>query len=78
MGFGVIIVCLIIAVILSRKTGKKILTTILELLHEIENAAKELAEGNLHSTLEYKSEDEIGRLAQSMRESIYILGSNNE
>ena len=29
----------------------------------------------MHSTLEYKSEDEIGRLAQSMRESIYILGS---
>ena len=75
VGFGVIIVCLIIAVILSRKTGKKILTTILEPLHEIENAAKELTEGNLHSTLEYKSEDEIGRLAQSMRESIYILGS---
>lgn len=75
VGFVVIIVCLIIAVILSRKTGKKILTTILEPLHEIENAAKELTEGNLHSTLEYKSEDEIGRLAQSMRESIYILGS---
>ena len=70
VGFVVIIVCLI-----SRKTGKKILTTILEPLHEIENAAKELTEGNLHSTLEYKSEDEIGRLAQSMRESIYILGS---
>ena len=75
VGFVVIIVCLIIAVILSRKTGRKILTTILEPLHEIENAAKELTEGNLHSTLEYKSEDEIGRLAQSMRESIYILGS---
>ena len=42
VGFVVIIVCLIIAVILSRKTGKKILTTILEPLHEIENAAKEL------------------------------------
>ena len=37
VGFVVIIVCLIIAVILSRKTGKKILTTILEPLHEIEN-----------------------------------------
>lgn len=37
--------------------------------------AKDLTEGNLHSTLEYRSEDEIGRLAHSMRKSIRILGS---
>lgn len=47
----------------------------MEPLHAIENVAKELTEGNLHSTLEYHSEDEIGRLAHSMRKSISILGS---
>ena len=29
----------------------------------------------MHSTLDYRSEDEIGRLAHSMRKSIRILGS---
>ncbi len=51
------------------------LDTILEPLHAIEEVAKELTEGNLHSTLDYHSEDEIGRLAHSMRKSIRILGS---
>ena len=75
LGFVVIIVCLIIAVILSRKQEKDSYNYFRTTAWEIENAIKELTEGNLHSTLEYKSEDEIGRLAQSMRESIYILGS---
>ena len=51
------------------------LASILEPLHAIEDVAKELTEGNLHSTLDYRSEDEIGRLAHSMRKSIRILGS---
>ena len=59
----------------SKKTGKRILLSILEPLHAIEDVAQELTEGNLHSTLDYRSEDEIGRLAHSMRKSIRILGS---
>ena len=47
----------------------------LEPLHAVEVVAKEPTEGNLHSTLEYHSEDEIGSLAHSMRKSIRILGS---
>ena len=74
-GFVVIIVCLIFAFTLTRKTSKKVLETILEPLHAIEDVAMELTEGNLHSTLEYHSEDEIGRLAHSMRKSIRILGT---
>lgn len=74
-GFVVIIVCLIYAFTLTRKTSKKVLETILEPLHAIEDVAMELTEGNLHSTLEYHSEDEIGRLAHSMRKSIRILGT---
>ena len=74
-GFVVIIVCLIRAFTLTRKTSKKVLETILEPLHAIEDVATELTEGNLHSTLEYHSDDEIGRLAHSMRKSIRILGT---
>ena len=74
-GFVVIIVCLVFAFTLTRKTGKRVLETILEPLHAIEDVAMELTEGNLHSTLEYHSDDEIGKLAHSMRKSIRILGT---
>lgn len=74
-GFVVIIVCLVFAFTLTRKTSKRVLETILEPLHAIEHVAMELTEGNLHSTLEYHSDDEIGKLAHSMRKSIRILGT---
>lgn len=74
-GFVVIIVCLVFAFTLMRKTSKRVLETILEPLHAIEDVAMELTEGNLHSTLEYHSDDEIGKLAHSMRKSIRILGT---
>ena len=75
VGIICIIFFLTLAWINSRKTSKKVLYSILEPLHAIEDVAKELTEGNLHSTLDYHSEDEIGRLAHSMRKSIRILGS---
>ena len=74
-GIVCIIVCLAFALVLTKKTSKKVLDTILEPLRAVEDVAKELTEGNLHSTLEYHSEDEIGSLAHSMRKSIRILGS---
>ena len=74
-GIACIIVCLILAWKLTAKTGKKVLETILVPLHQVEAVAQELTDGNLHSTLEYRSEDEIGKLAHSMRKSIRILGS---
>ena len=74
-GFVEIIVCLVFAFTLTRKTSKRVLETILEPLHAIEDVAMELTEGNLHSTLEYHSDDEIGKLAHSMRKSIRILGT---
>ena len=74
-GIICIIFFLTLAWVISRKISKKVLYSILEPLHAIEDVAKELTEGNLHSMLEYHSEDEIGRLAHSMRKSIRILGS---
>ena len=75
VGLLCIIVCLVVAWILTGKTSKKVLKTIMEPLRAIEDVAKELTEGNLHSTLEYHSDDEIGSLAHSMRKSVRILGS---
>ena len=74
-GIVCIIVCLVFALVLTKKTSKKVLDTILEPLRAVEDVAKELTEGNLHSTLEYHSEDEIESLANSMRKSTSILGS---
>ena len=74
-GIVCIIVCLVLAWKLAIKTGKKVLETILVPLREVEAIAQELTDGNLHSVLEYRSDDEIGRLAHSMRKSIRILGS---
>lgn len=74
-GIAVIIIFLLLAWALAKKVSKVVLETILEPLHAIEDVAKELTEGNLHSQLEYRSEDEVGRLAHSMRKSIRILGT---
>ena len=74
-GIVCIIVCLSMAWIFAKRIGRRVLETVLEPLHEVEAVANELTEGNLHSTLEYHSDDEIGSLAHSMRKSIRILGS---
>lgn len=74
-GIVCIIVCLSIAWILAKRTSKKVLETIIAPLKSVENTADELMKGNLHSTLDYKSDDELGRLAHSLRNSIAILGS---
>lgn len=75
IGIAAIIICLILASLLAKRVGKLVLESILEPLRAVEDVAKELTEGNLHSALEYRSEDEIGRLAHSMRKSIRILGT---
>ena len=75
VGLAGIAICLIFALVLTKKTSKRVLETILEPLRAIEDVAKELTEGNLHSNLEYHSDDEIGRLAHSMRKSTRILGT---
>lgn len=74
-GIVVIILFVILAILSVKKTSNIVVNSILEPLHAIEDVAMELTEGNLHSTLEYHSEDEIGKLAHSMRKSIRILGS---
>ena len=75
VGLAGIVICLVFAWILTKETSKRVLETILEPLRAIEDVAKELTEGNLHSNLEYHSDDEIGRLAHNIRKSTRILGT---
>ena len=75
IGVGVIVIFGIVAVVLAKRMSSIILDSILVPLRAIEDVAGELTEGNLHSTLEYRSSDEIGQLAHSMRKSIRILGT---
>ena len=74
-GVVCIIVCLSTAWVLAKRISKKVLATIIAPLKSVDNTADELMKGNLHSTLDYKSDDELGRLAHSLRNSIAILGS---
>ena len=67
-GILVIILSVIFAILFVKKTSDVVVDSILEPLRAIEDVAKELTEGNLHSTLEYRSEDEIGKLAHSRSE----------
>lgn len=75
LGIVVIVAFIILAVVSSKVIAKNILELILRPLREIEAVAGELAVGNLHSNLEYHSDDEIGSLAHSLRKSIRILGA---
>lgn len=44
-------------------------------LSNLEQAVKELSKGNLHYKLDYKSNDELGNLADSLRTSTFIMYS---
>ena len=71
----VTVLCIIAASLTAMKVSKIIVGTITEPLSEIESVARDLSEGNLHSTIEYHSEDEIGSLAHNLRKSIRTLAS---
>lgn len=75
VGVSIIIVFIIVAIFEAQRVAGLIINSILTPLGAIEEVAKELTEGNLHSVLEYHSTDEIGRLAHSLRKSIRILGT---
>lgn len=75
IGGVAIVLFIVIASLISKKIGAKITEMIIEPLRDIDNVAKDLASGNLHSELTYHSDDELGTLAHSMRKSIRTLSS---
>ena len=64
---------IIVATVSAISIGKKIVNSITEPLLEIENATKELSNGNLRAVVKYEAEDEIGSLAHHLRSSISTL-----
>lgn len=75
IGGVAIVLFIVIASPISKKIGAKITEMIIEPLRDIDNVAKDLASGNLHSELTYHSDDELGTLAHSLRKSIRTLSS---
>ncbi len=75
VGLGSVILFIVVAIIMAMQISKRIVKSITEPLAEIETVAKELTEGNLHTSIEYRSTDEIGKLAHDLRKAIRILGS---
>lgn len=51
----------------SKKKRNEIIRSIEQPLQEIERASEQMAEGNVHAVIEYNSEDEIGKVAESLR-----------
>jgi methyl-accepting chemotaxis protein len=68
-------VATVIAIICVILIGSNILKSIAKPLVEINEAAREMSEGNLHFEITYESNDEIGKVADSLRSSIHTLRS---
>ncbi|MBS5125865.1 MAG: HAMP domain-containing protein [Clostridium sp.] len=72
----IIIVIIIIGLILITKVVQAIIESISNPVEEIKSAALEMAKGNYDLEIEYTSEDEIGVLADCMREMILFTKDN--
>lgn len=72
----IIIVIIIIGLILITKVVQAIIESISTPVEEIKTAALEMAKGNYDLEIEYTSEDEIGVLADCMREMILVTKNN--
>jgi methyl-accepting chemotaxis protein len=70
----VIVIITVVAILISIALAKVIMRAIAVPLVDIEASARELSEGNLHTEITYESKDELGKLAESLRRSIHILG----
>lgn len=70
-----IVVFIIAASILAARIGKRIVTSILTPLQELEAFAGELSVGNLHFELKHHSDDEFGSMADHLRNAVGILSS---
>ena len=64
LALGIVGACILIILI-----NRSIVVPLLE----VENAAKEMSKGNIHTTITYQSKDAIGRLADAMRVSMDTL-----
>lgn len=78
MQISLTIIILIIAIIsfrFAKLMAKKVMNSINRPLSILENAGKEISEGNLHVHIDYNEDDEIGKVADSLRKSIATIAS---
>ena len=75
VGLILIIISVAGATINALQKAKRIIKTITDPLSEIEAVAHELEEGNLHSSISYDANDEVGVLAESLRKSFQTLSA---
>ncbi len=71
----VIVAFLIMAILAMIIVGKGIVKMVTDPLEEIKKAAEALADGDLHTEITYESKDEIGQVADSLRESVASLAT---
>ena len=70
-----VILFIIIAMVMAIVLAKMIIESITKPLEEIEQVARELSQGNLQVNVEYESKDEMGELAQHLKEAISALST---
>ena len=70
-----VIVLVVIATFISLRTAKMIIEGITEPVDELKYAAAEMTQGRLDAEIAYQSEDELGELADSIREVQTTLGA---
>ena len=72
---GLVIVLVVIATIISLRLAKAIIEGIIAPVDELKYAAAEMTQGRLDAEITYESEDELGELADSIREVQVTLGA---
>jgi methyl-accepting chemotaxis protein len=72
---GLVLFLFIASVILGCYISAKIIRGIIVPLKELEDAASEVSKGNLQTPIYYTSDDGVGRVAESMRQSMRTLNN---
>lgn len=70
-----VVVFVVIAFVICKKIGAIVVKSILTPVHQIQEVVEGLSEGDLHRSLEYRSDDELGHLSDSLRSSFATLTS---
>lgn len=68
-----VVVVGILAIVIAVFIAKYLTTVLTKPIYELEEAAKNLSEGNLDVNIEYSSEDELGSLAQNISSMIELI-----
>ena len=64
----------VIATVISKNVAKTIIKSITKPVDELKHAAAEMTQGRLNAEIDYESKDELGSLADSIREVQVTLG----